>query len=58
MQRTLCDMPVSEEDARKFAYDVIRSELGSIPYPGKPRLDDVGIWTVPITARYPRFYRM
>ncbi len=54
MQRTLCDMPVSEEDARKFAYDVIRSELGSIPYPGKPRLDDVGIWTVPITARYPR----
>ena len=54
MQRTLCDMPVSEKDARKFAYDVIRSELGSIPYPGKPRLDDVGIWTVPITARYPR----
>ena len=54
MQRTLCDMPVSEEDARKFAYDVIRSELGSIPYPGKPRLDDAGIWIVPITARYPR----
>lgn len=53
MQRTLCDMPVSEEDARKFAYDVIRSELGSIPYPGKPRLDE-GIWVVPITARYPR----
>ena len=53
MQRTLCDMPVSEKDAIKFAYDVIRSELGSIPYPGKPRLEE-GTWVVPITARYPR----
>ena len=54
MQRPLCEMPVSEEDAGKFAYDIIRSELGSIPYPGKPLSDDVGIRIVPITVRYPR----
>ena len=42
MQRILCDLPVSEEDAKKFAYDVIRTELGSIPYPGKPRLEEGG----------------
>lgn len=53
MQRMLCDMPVSEKDAQKFAYDVIRSELGSIPYPDRPKLKE-GVWIVPITARYPR----
>ena len=54
MQRTLCDLPVSEQDAKKFAYDVIRSELDSIPYPGKPRLEQERVWVVPITTRYPR----
>ena len=53
MQRILVDMPVNEKDARKFAYDVIRSELGSTPYPGKPKLEN-GIWIVPIHVRYPR----
>ena len=53
MQRLLCDVPVSEKDAKKFAYDIIREELGSIPYPDKPKLKE-GVWIVPITARYPR----
>ncbi|MDP2767517.1 MAG: hypothetical protein Q8O41_08735 [Candidatus Methanoperedens sp.] len=53
MQVVLFDMPLNEEDARKIAYNVIRSELGSIPYPGKPKLKD-GIWIVPILVRYPR----
>jgi len=53
MQRLLCDIPVSEKDAKKFAYDIIREELGSIPYPDKPKLKE-GVWIVPITARYPR----
>lgn len=53
MQRILADMPVSEKDARKFAYDIIRSELGSTPYPGKPRLED-RTWIVPIHVKYPR----
>jgi hypothetical protein len=53
MQRILFDMPLNEENARKIAYDVIRSELGSIPYPGRPHLQE-GVWTVPIIVRYPR----
>ena len=53
MQRILGDMPVSEKDAQKFAYDIIRRDLGSIPHPGKPQLKD-GIWIVPINIRYPR----
>ena len=53
MQRILTDMPVSEKDARKFAYDIIRSELGSTPYPGKPRLKG-NTWIVPIHVKYPR----
>jgi len=46
-------MPLSERDAKKYAYNIIRSEIGSIPYPGKPQLED-GFWIVPIMARYPR----
>lgn len=53
MQRILADMPVSEKDAHKFAYDIIRTELGSTPYPGKPELEDE-TWIVPIHVRYPR----
>ena len=53
MQRILTDMPVSEKDARKFAYEIIRNDLGSTPYPGKPKPED-GTWIVPIHVRYPR----
>jgi hypothetical protein len=53
MQRILADMPVNERDARKFAYDTIRSEFGSTPYPGKPRLED-NTWIIPIHVKYPR----
>jgi len=52
-QRILSDLPVTEKDAQKFAYNVIRSELGSIPYPGTPQLKE-NIWIVPIMVRYPR----
>jgi hypothetical protein len=53
MQRILADMPLNEKHARKYAYDIIRRDLGSTPYPGKPRLEN-GTWVVPIHVKYPR----
>jgi len=53
MNRLLADMPVDKKDAQKIAHDVIRTDLGSTPYPGEPILES-GTWIVPIHVRYPR----
>lgn len=53
LQRTLDDLPVKEKDAERFAYNIIRSELGNIPYLGTPELID-NEWIIPIIVRYPR----
>ena len=53
MNRLLTDMPVDKKDAQKYAYDIVRTELGSTPYPGEPSLEN-GTWIVPIHVRYPR----
>jgi len=53
VQKKLFDQPISKKDAKKIAYEEIRSRLGTVPSPGKPEKKD-DVWKVPIVAKYPR----
>jgi hypothetical protein len=53
IQSSLVEPPLDKEEAWKRALEVIRTTYGTIPYPGKPVLEE-GIWKIGIMARYPR----
>jgi hypothetical protein len=47
---------MDENSAREFALQIIREEIGTIPFGGDPYLDGEKIWTVPILVNYPKVH--
>ena len=55
-QKWLGNLPMDENSAREFALQIIREEIGTIPFGGDPYLDGEKIWTVPILVNYPKVH--